>query len=680
MKNLINIVFVQLLFLITQVAYSQTYDDFYYSHNGKEYLNIVQNQYVVEFINGVDEDIFLQNNIEFEKLSQNNYKVGANISFIQNNLSLVHFNPVYKRIRYGTDSFIKNEIILKFNENIQESSKDSIITNYGLIETKATSLYNQYRVTNPLQVSKAVYETGLVKFCIPAFFGSHPMRFDGYIPNDQYFNKQFYLRNTGQELNGGVYGTAGADIKATKAWEITKGSENIVIAIIDDGVTDDHIDLPTNNQIRLLGSNIFHEWDPYNDDPDDPSPVWVVNDPQNVILEYHGHMVTGVAVASQDNEEGISGVAPNCKAMIVRVIFEKRDDVKHPDEIYGQAINFAYENGANVIIMAWGWSPQQPCEAESVIIEAIETAINGGCIVVNAAGNFHPEKSLDVSFPASAGIEGLIVVGASDQDDIKANYSFTSEHINVVAPAGALQVWTMDFPGGNGFNPWPFGDGTTIPPYGEVLPNLGDYKLDFTGRFSGTSAATPQVAGCAALALSVNPNLSVKQINNLVKHTADRVGPYNYGWSESMGKHSKELGYGRLNCYRMVKTAKDMQVPGVDLYIRDLEDDFGIEPNEAETGTPMWISPDIWIRNQDDGTVNQVHENPEYSATNPVYVYIRVTNKGDETSTGNEELHLYWAKAGTDLVWKDYWDGSVSVNGIPMGGILGDQNVPIINP
>ncbi|MBW6537843.1 MAG: S8 family serine peptidase, partial [Mariniphaga sp.] len=685
MKNLINILFVQLLFLIPQVAYNQTYDDFYYTQKGKVYLKIVPDRYVVEFPNGVDENLFSQQNIQIEKLRENIFIINSSFNDIQNLFGLSFISPVYETIEGNSIRIMFNEIILRFKEDAQETSKDNIINTFGLVETESTRIFNKFKTNNPLQISKAIFETGLVKYCNPVFKATIPVPYDGYIPTDAYFNKQFYLHNTGQEINDGKSGTPGADIKMPLAWEITKGSEDIVIAIIDEGVLENHPELPAERQVRLPGSNIFWEkllnHPQLNNDPDDPSPV--DNGGNDYQYTNHGNSCAGIAAAEHDNGQGIAGIAPNCKIMPVRIIYwamgQTNDD-------YGKAITFAYEKGADIISMSFGW-PSEDFYPE--VYDAIEDAIEGGCIVIVSAGN-NWENNGPAQFPANTDIPLLLSVGASDRNDEKAYYSPIDLAINISAPSHSAypyqvsgesgQVWTIDFSGNEGRNPWPTDLNTPPPDLGEELPDWGTNNLAYTGRFGGTSAAAPQVAGCAALALSVNSNLSVIQINNLVKHTADKVGPYSYSWNEFMKGHSKELGYGRLNCYRMVKTANDMLVSGVDLYIRDLEDDFGIEPNEAEAGTPMWISPDIWIRNQNDGTVNQIHENPEYSATNPVYVYLRVTNKGEETSTGNEKLHLYWAKAGTDLVWKDYWDGSVSVNGIPMGGILGDQNVPIINP
>ena len=119
----------------------------------------------------------------------------------------------------------------------------------------------------------------------------------------------------------------------------------------------------------------------------------------------------------------------------------------------------------------------------------------------------------------------------------------------------------------------------------------------------------------------------------------------------------------------------------VDLYIKDNDfvmesvRDRGEEPN-IDTG-PMWRSKDIWIRNQDDGVANQEHQNPEYGQIN--YVYVRVRNRGYQTSLGTEKLKLYWAKANTALSWPDNWNGSLTVgqgnDEVPLGSLLDTKSI-----
>lgn len=91
-----------------------------------------------------------------------------------------------------------------------------------------------------------------------------------------------------------------------------------------------------------------------------------------------------------------------------------------------------------------------------------------------------------------------------------------------------------------------------------------------------------------------------------------------------------------------------------DLFIRDDVNDAGAEPNT--TAPHLWQSPDIWVRQtNDDGTT---HQSPEYRnpmSGKPNYIYVRIKNKGNQPSTGTEELKLYWSKASTFLRWPTNW-------------------------
>jgi Pregnancy-associated plasma protein-A len=117
--------------------------------------------------------------------------------------------------------------------------------------------------------------------------------------------------------------------------------------------------------------------------------------------------------------------------------------------------------------------------------------------------------------------------------------------------------------------------------------------------------------------------------------------------------------------------------PGPDLWMKDVSDDFGAEPDPS--AQPMYISDDIWVRTSNDGLLNQDHQNAEYrppgSPSN--FVYVRVRNRGctgSGTATGT--LKLYWAKASTGLSWPAPWDGSVSTPAL-MGSLIGSQSVSV---
>jgi subtilisin family serine protease len=559
-------------------------------------------------------------------------------------------------------------------------------------------------------VSKNLYKTGYFNFCYPDFFiDIIPTQ---HIPNDEYFDKQFYLHNTGQVINEGRTGTPGADIKAPLAWEITKGSSTRIIAVIDNGVTSNHPDLPNSRQVRLSSSNFASHipatsWNingQNNNDPSPPSGTWTqpgtgvqytatwynvpISDPERYNnLSGHGNACAGIIAASMDNNEGIAGIAPQCKIMPIRVWFGTGQQ-----SYLAQALNFSLNNGAHIVSNSWGIESNDPNLFPS-IKNSINSLIAANKIVVFGAGNtanMQYGTNGFVIYPANAteahtnpiDKSKFIVVGGSDRYDTKALFSPVSQLIDISAPTSRAakvqdpsegsEVWTITQPGQEGYNPRQ-PDGTT------ALPSAGVNHLAYTGMMSGTSASCPQVAAVAALMTSVNPCLNNQQIKNILIYTADKVGGYNYNWNINKPGHSLQLGYGRLNAYEAVKKAQELRNTP-DLAVRDTPDDLGFEPNIISS--IFWDSKSIWIRNQQDGLVNQTHQNAEYSPNQPVYVYVRVDNLQctGSPSINDAELELYWTKAGTASLWPHFFDGTILLGGTtPMGGAIGSTPIPLIS-
>lgn len=191
----------------------------------------------------------------------------------------------------------------------------------------------------------------------------------------------------------------------------------------------------------------------------------------------------------------------------------------------------------------------------------------------------------------------------------------------------------------------------------------------------GTSNAAPIVSGAAALVFSLNPNLSPTQVENILKSTADNIY-----WIPENAPYQGLLGTGRLNAFRAVKETKCMTEtnPVVNFMIKDSKQDIGDEPNNNTQY--MWTSSDIFVRNQNDGKLVPVHQNPTYDGINPNYIYVRVTNIGCQTSSGNDSVSINWAKAGTSLNYPEYWDGTIIQNGVVFGGSVGSGVIPILKP
>ena len=508
------------------------------SETKQTYENLILNRFSNVKTDWQGNDIFKS---EFENETDKN-------SIIQSFLSdsnILSISSIYET-NDGLEFGFINEIVVKFKENIKATERISISKSFGLDNSKTTKTHEIYTISkekNILEVANELYKSGLFEFSYPNIICKAELF---HIPNDPYFQYQVTLHNTGQTFNGHT-GTAGADIKAPQAWDITKGNSNIVIAVFDEGVTSNHPDLPNTRQVRLNGSNFG------SGNQNDPSPVGNDN---------HGNSCAGVIAATMDNNEGIAGIAPNCKIMPLRW------DYATTSAQMAAAIEFATDNGANIISNSWGYSTSNNNYVPA-IVTAIQYAINNGVVVVFAAGNTARHYSCNdngyVTFPANANVTGLLTVGASDRYDQQSDYSPTNSLIDIAAPSHrayppeayspscggisgeTFEMWTIDIPGNTGYNPWPT-SGIHPPATGENLPNSGTNYLAYTGRFGGTSHSCPVVAGVAALVLSVNPSLTPQQVFNTLTSTADKVGGYTY-----VSGKCNQMGYGRVNAYAAVQ-------------------------------------------------------------------------------------------------------------------------------
>ncbi|MCK9421961.1 MAG: S8 family peptidase [Bacteroidales bacterium] len=564
MKNKFFIFTMLSLSIIAVMSFTPSNNQrFYYAYNEKIYLNELDNKLIVRYKHSKKSDkgqISLSVELaakQFEWKDDSTCIITIDASEkgmfedrILHQTDVKSCNPVFS-INTGLEMGVTDEFLLKFNDNVSQTEIEKLHKKYGVEVIKTTELYQLIKTPaglDALEIANKYQESGLTRFSHPNFICE--MELHQVIPNDPYFVNQFSLHNTGQVFTDGHLGTNDADIDAPEAWTITQGNNNIIIAVLDQGLTPDHPDLPNARQVRLSGSNFA------DGDPNNPSPTGNNN---------HGNSCAGIIGATQNNNQGISGIAPNCRIMPIR-IFNNDGSGITPDRLV-DAINFARNNGAHIISNSWGYNSDNPNlypVIRDAIINATTQGRNGlGCVVVFSAGN-NLANNGPIHFPSNVNVSGVLTVGASDRNDFKAFYSPlanpaspNNQLLDIVAPSHrayscqisteTFEAWSIDIPDNAGYNPIHDNDCGMLPGVGTILPNAGVNNLSYTGRFGGTSYSCPQVAGVAALILSINPNLTQQQVFDILTTSADRVGGYVYSNGQS-----NELGFGRLNACKAV--------------------------------------------------------------------------------------------------------------------------------
>jgi len=275
-----------------------------------------------------------------------------------------------------------------------------------------------------------------------------------FTPNDYYWDFQWNM----------------VKIKAHKAWDVTTGSPDVIIAIIDTGVDLDH---PEFLGKIVPGKNFITPALPPDDD------------------HGHGTHVAGIAAALGNNGQGVAGVAWGAKIMPLKVLDAEGNG---KDSDVAAAIIYAVEHNAKVLNMSLGGYG-----STQTLADAVAYAYNKGCLLVAATGN---DGKNEVMYPAA--YPEVIAVAATNKYNGVTWYSNYGPEVEVAAPGGGGSNWIISTYRGGGY-----------------------------AYSSGTSMATPHVAGLGALIWSMRPDLSNVQVRNLITSSAMDLSPA--GWDEYSG-------------------------------------------------------------------------------------------------------------------------------------------------
>lgn len=417
---------------------------------------------------------------------------------------LIKNYPIYEET--GIDSLNnlnKKHGVSKFEKVAKQgirSKKDSPLFNWYLVSfgdtdktiTKKSSEFNKLKDTMASYKLNSNIEAIELNYIVDVLS----------IPDDPYYS------------SNGSWGQSYPDmwgirkINSESAWDQTTGSSSIVVADIDTGVDRNHADLKDNmwvNTAEIPNNGIDDDGNGYIDDYYGWD--WVNND--NDPLDDHGHGTHTAGTIAAVGNNGIGVIGVNWKSRIMALKFLNSGGSGYLSDGI-KALQYAADMGANVSSNSWGCM----CNSEAMD-DAVRYEHDRGVIMVAAAGNSNMD-ALDFS-PSSA--DGAIAVAASDYNDVKASFSNWGQKVDVAAPGVNILSAKASI------------NNMCTTSKGNIIGT--NYCV-----VSGTSMATPHVAGLAALILSKNPALTNEEVRQIIHIGASDLG--------ASGKDSN-FGYGRID-------------------------------------------------------------------------------------------------------------------------------------
>ncbi|MEQ8705655.1 MAG: S8 family serine peptidase [Phaeodactylibacter sp.] len=414
------------------------------------------------------------------------------------------------------------EISITFEEGVDKEEQRIVLEEYHLeMVERRDPLQVIARVTenspNPLKVAHLLQGISMVKLAEPDL-DTLLDEYEYSEPNDDLVTQQWHLRNRGYIPGANYRLRQGADAKVFDAWRRLNGmgSDRVTVAIIDNGFDVNHPDLRT---------RLFRPFDLWTG-----SSNMTMGDPRFT----HGTPCASVALAVS-NGRGIVGAAPQSRFMPV-------NGTSFSNRATEQMFDYCTRNGADIISCSWGTTDPKfslGSMKEQAIAKAARQGRNGkGCIILYAVGNDDKDY---INFYAAH--PDVIAVAASTSKDTHAPYSNRGREIDICAPSNG------DWPILAARASWDTG----------LSWETGVYKYYRDGRdrgphykhFGGTSSSTPLVAGICALMLSANPDLTAREVKDILRSTADKIGSP----SEYTNGRSLKYGYGRVNADKAVAEA-----------------------------------------------------------------------------------------------------------------------------
>jgi subtilisin family serine protease len=379
--------------------------------------------------------------------------------------------------------------------------KDSLSHAFGI---DRMYVVNYSSAENPLSVVLRLQQTGLVATASPRYIFKLQ-----YIPNDGQYHDQYYMQK----------------IHAEGAWDITRGDSNVLIADIDAGVNYNHEDLKGNIKINPGESGNGKENNKKDDDGDGYIDDWrgwdaagdvtggslkPDNDPYpsknatGIANEAtHGTMTSGCFGAVADNSLGISGVAPLCKIVPVKIGNDYEQLTGAYEGIYYASNMIAKLGSHGVLNNSWGGRSDAEALPFGQVFQSLITA--RGQVCVASAGNYHLNNDVTPFYPAC--VPGVLSVGATDQANKPSSFTHWGKSVLIYAPGVGIR--------------------TTAYVEKPVQAANNEYTTD--PDVDGTSFSGPIVAGVVGLVMSKFPALSPDAVKKRILDACDPVAGHLFG-------------------------------------------------------------------------------------------------------------------------------------------------------
>lgn len=489
-------------------------------------------------------------------------QIAALLQIARQSSQIAFVSPVYAMPHPGTLLYLTNQITLQFAPDVATERIHQLAALAGL---RILRLIAGLPRTFVFQVAKAsLNPLKLTEWLMqqPEIWLAEPnvavMRQAFYRPRESGYARQWYLHHEGGEALA-----AASHIFAEAAWNQTRGSRAIVVAVADDGIDLNHPDFQSEGKIVA---------------PLDLQDGGFLPLPSPQAAGDHGTACARIAVADETGK-GMIGVAPGCALMPIRL------GQLIDDQVIEQLCQWVIQQGADVLCCAWGaaavYFPLSLRQRVALSQAAQQGRKGRGTVIIFAAGNANrpvdgwvtePQVTEPQVTEPQTGLSGkthwlngfavhpdVMTVAACTSLNRKSAASNWGESISVVAPSGDS---TPAFYSQLG-ETRPTAPPLELPPPARPIQLAGSEEMA-----AGTSAACAIVAGVAALMLSVNPNLSAQQVQQILEQTADKIVDPTPDAQLSLAlgsydanRHSAWFGYGKVSAIKAVQLAQQQIQP-----------------------------------------------------------------------------------------------------------------------